>query len=283
MTELLITGSNGQLGRALRDAAEKRGLATAGADVDTLDITAPADVERWIAEHSPRVLVNCAAYTAVDDCEANEIEATRVNGEAVGRLASLCTRHDTFFVHMSTDYVFDGTADRPYLETDPTCPLGAYGRSKLVGEIEARRAHRHLIVRTAWLYGLGGTNFVEAIRSQLQRNSAHLRVVADQRGNPTYCGDLAETILDLVSNDVTGTIHAVNSGETNWHGFALEIVRQLGLDVEVEPVTTDAFPRPAPRPAYSVLDTRRLHSALGREMPSWQDALARYLEASCTG
>lgn len=283
MTQILITGSKGQLGRALCRAAAARNLEHDGADIDTLDITAPETVSHWIGEHQPQILVNCAAYTAVDDCEENEEEATRANGTAVAHLAAACNRYGVHLIHVSTDYVFDGTQHRPYLESDPTCPLGAYGRSKLAGEIECRKAESHLIVRTAWLYGLGGRNFVEAIRRQVAAGSDRLRVVADQHGCPTFCDDLAWAILELYPRGVTGTIHAVNTGETSWHGFASEIVRRLGSTIPVDPVPTEAFPRPAPRPAYSVLDTSRLATFLGKPMPDWKDALGRYLEASCAG
>jgi dTDP-4-dehydrorhamnose reductase len=137
------------------------------------------------------------------------------------------------------------------------------------------------VVRTAWLYGLGGRNFVEAIRKQIDTGASNLRVVADQRGCPTFCVDLAEAVLDLAAAGSTGTIHAVNAGDTTWHGFAVEIARVLGSGVEIDPVATEDFPRPAPRPPYSVLDTSRLEAALGRPMPPWQDGVRRYLEQSC--
>jgi dTDP-4-dehydrorhamnose reductase len=184
-------------------------------------------------------------------------------------------------VQISTDYVFAGDGDRPYREDDPVAPKSAYGRTKLRGEELAADARRHLVVRTAWLYGHGGRNFVEAIRGQIDGGAESLKVVADQRGSPTYCNDLAEAVLDLMEADVDGVVHAVNTGETTWHGFAVAIASLLGKDVEVLQVKTGEFPRPAPRPAYSVLDTSRLSGVLGRSIPPWEDALARYLEALC--
>jgi len=196
-------------------------------------------------------------------------------------LARACNTVGARLVQISTDYVFAGDGDRPYREDDPVAPISAYGRTKLRGEELAVDARRHLVVRTAWLYGHGGRNFVEAIRGQLDSGAESLNVVADQRGSPTFCGDLAEAVLALIDADIDGVVHAVNTGETTWHGFAIAIASLLGKDVEVLGVSTGEFPRPTPRPAYSVLDTSRLSDALGRSLPPWEDALARYLEASC--
>lgn len=281
MVDLLITGVYGQLGLALERVAKERGLATAGCDVDTLDIRDPVAVSELVGRLAPRFLVNCAAYTAVDDCETDEDVATAVNGTAVGHLADACNATGATLVQLSTDYVFDGSGTRPYTEADSVAPNGAYGRSKLRGERLAATAARHLIVRTAWLYGHGGRNFVEAIRRQIDGGATSLRVVADQVGSPTFCDDLARAILDLVATDAGGTVHAVNSGAISWHGFAVEIVRLLGADVAIEAVATADYPRPARRPAFSVLDTERLEALIGRKLPPWQDALARYLEGPC--
>lgn len=278
---LLVTGSYGQLGRAVLSAAAARGLAPEGRDLDTLDVTDPAAVGDWVAAARPATIVNCAAFTAVDECETREDEARLVNAIAVGHLADACTAAGATLVQISTDYVFGGTASRPYREDDPVSPTGAYGRTKLLGEQAAQRSTRHLIVRTAWLYGRGGRHFVGAIRRQIDSGRRELRVVDDQVGSPTYCDDLAVAILDLVGVGATGTVHAVNDGATSWHGFASEIVRLLAADVEVVPVTSAEFPRPAARPAYSVLDTGRLASLTGRRLPPWRDALARYLEDPC--
>ncbi len=278
---ILITGVHGQLGRALALKTEARGLGYKGSDIDTLDISDPTAVDGWVDLHRPHAVINCAAFTAVDDCETEEEKAAVVNATAVGHLAAACDRAGARLIQISTDYVFAGDSSLPLSEDAAVGPKSAYGRTKLRGEQMARSAREHLVVRTAWLYGRGGRNFVEAIRKQILNGSSPLKVVSDQRGSPTFCDDLAEAVLDLIAADATGTVHATNAGETNWHGFAVEIAKLLGSDVEIKPVTTSAFPRPAPRPAYSVLDISRLESLISRRMPSWQDALARYLDQPC--
>jgi dTDP-4-dehydrorhamnose reductase len=274
---IVVTGSDGQLGRAVLACCRRREIAAVGHDLDTLDITDAGQVAGTLTELRPSAVVNCAAYTAVDRCEDHEEEATRVNGEAVGHLARACGSVGALLVQVSTDYVFSGDAERPYREDDPPSPISAYGRSKLRGEEAARLAERHLVVRTAWLYGHGGSNFVEAIRRQVAAGTSPLRVVADQTGSPTSCDDLASAILDLAAADARGVVHAANTGATSWHGLAEAVVDILGADVPVVPVSTDEFPRPARRPSFSVLATDRLAALLGRPMPPWRDALERYL------
>jgi dTDP-4-dehydrorhamnose reductase len=281
MTDVVVTGAHGQLGSALLRRAPDAGLEAVGCDVDTIDVTEPEAVAELLERTTPRWLINCAAATAVDACEQDEALAFAVNARAPDLLAGACARHGTTIVHISTDYVFAGTAQRPYREDDPTGPRSVYGRSKLAGEAAVRKVDDHLIVRTAWLYGHGGRSFVEAIRAQVVKGTDPLRVVADQTGSPTYADDLAEAVMALMRLGAHGTVHAVNSGEVTWHGFAKAIVAELGAAVTVEPVTSDAFPRPAPRPRYSVLDTARLETLIGRRLPPWRDGLRRYLEQTC--
>ncbi len=275
---LLVTGARGQLGLALAAACQGRDVECVGIDLPEYDITDAAAITAAVHRFSPQVIVNCAAFTAVDAAEAREVEARRVNAEAVGYLAEAADAVGAVLVQISTDYVFDGTQQRPYREDDPCRPLQVYGRTKLEGELAARRAARHLIVRTAWLFG-EGHNFVRSIRRQLDAGARALTVVADQFGCPTYAGDLAKAILHLVRLKAEGVVHAVNDGFTSWHGLACEIVRLLGSTAEVVPVETAAVPRPARRPSWSVLDTTWLSSILGAPMPPWRDALARYLAA----
>jgi len=278
---MLVTGSRGQLGAALLAEAARRGLAAEGHDLDTLDVTDPVAVERAVLRLRPSVIVNCAAMTDVDRCESEPDAAMRINGLAVGNLARAADLAGAVLVQVSTDYVFPGTGSRPWTEDDPVDPVNAYGRSKALGESLARTARRHLVVRTAWLFGPGGRNFVEAILRQVESGARALDVVADQRGCPTYAPDIAVAILGLLGLDATGTVHAVNAGSTTWHGFARAIAARTAPEVEVRPVPTEAFPRPARRPANSVLATDRLRRLLGRELPPWEDALDRYLEARC--
>jgi dTDP-4-dehydrorhamnose reductase len=268
----------GQLGRAVLEAASTRGWSAVGHDLDTLDITDPEAVSACVQKVAPEAVLNCAAFTAVDTCEADEATATSVNGTAVAHLAAACNHQNALLVQVSTDYVFPGTGTSPYKEDTRCDPINAYGRGKLVGEQAAADASNHLIARTAWLYGIGGQSFLEAIRRQIDGGADSLRVVADQTGCPTFCDDVAVALLDLIQVRARGVVHVVNSGTTTWHGFACEIVRRLGAAIPVHPVSTAEFPRPAARPRYSVLDTSRLESLLGRMMPSWQDALGRYLE-----
>jgi len=279
MKKILVTGNQGQLGRAVERVCARRGIAFEGVDVDQLDIRDAPSVEKWIAASDAGALINCAAFTAVDTCESEEEEAFRVNAEAVGHLADSCARHQLRLLHVSTDYVFDGRASRPYREDDEVGPVSVYGRTKLAGEKAAERAADFLIIRTAWLYGLGGKNFVEAICRQVDSGVEKLRVVSDQVGCPTFCDDLAEALVDLAGiPDARGIYHGVNSGRTSWFGFAREILRLLGSEIPVDPVSSNEYPRPAPRPSWSVLDNSRLEAARGRPMPSWQDALRRYME-----
>lgn len=279
---LLVTGSRGQLGHALGQVAPARGHACGGYDLPELDITDASAVQRLVCSEKPDVIVNCAAFTAVDAAEADESVATAVNGMAVENLVTAADEVGAVLVQISTDYVFDGQGGRPWREDDTPAPLSAYGRSKLRGEQAASRAGQFLLVRTAWLFG-AGWNFVEAIRRQLASGSQELAVVADQRGCPTYAVDLAAGLVDLLEAGARGIVHVVNDGATSWHGFASEIVRQLGASAVVRPVSGAEVRRPARRPSNSVLDTATLRSLLGRVLPPWEDALGRYLAASGRG
>ncbi len=276
---LFVTGARGQLGRALERAARSRRHTFVGVDLPELDITDGAAVKSAVAAARPDAIVNCAAFTAVDAAESREAEALEVNGKAVQHLVRAASASAVAMVQLSTDYVFDGRATSLYGEDDPPNPLSAYGRTKLAGELAAARAERHLIVRTAWLFG-EGNNFVGAIRRQLEAGVRTLRVVADQTGCPTYAGDLAEAVLRLIEARARGVLHVVNSGSATWCEFAREIVRQLNCTATVEPISTLEAARPAPRPAYSVLDASRAASLLGSPLPHWTDALSRFLAST---
>jgi len=250
----MVVGAGGMLGTELVRRLRGRGrdvVALTRADLDVRDAAAVRDALR---RHRPDAVVNCAAWTAVDDAEAHEDAALAVNGDAVRTLAAACGDVDATLVQISTDYVFDGRADRPYPEDAPPAPVSAYGRTKLAGERAVLDTGRGHVVRTAWLYGAHGPNFVRTM-TRLAAERDTVEVVDDQRGQPTWTGDLAEQIIALVGADAPpGVYHGTNAGETTWYGLAREVFALLGLDPDrVRPTTTDRFPRPAPRPAYSVL------------------------------
>ena len=249
------------------------------ADLDITDAPAVRDV---IRRARPDVIVNCAAYTKVDDAEANEHLATAINGSAVEFLAGAANDVDALLVQLSTDFVFDGSKRTPYEVNDPTAPLSAYGRSKLIGEQAASLAQKHVVLRTAWLFGVHGPNFIEAIRNQIRKGTNPLRVVHDQRGRPTYTPHLADAIVRVArlahaDADARGIIHYADSPECTWFDFAQGIVASAGADTTVIPVTSSEFPRPAVRPAYSVLSTERYERLTGVHSESWEEGLREYL------
>jgi len=282
----LITGAGGMVGTDLRHALESRGeivIPVAKSDLDVTDATA---VRELVAAKRPTIIVNCAAYTKVDDAETNEALANAINGSAVELLAHAANEVDALLVQISTDFVFDGSQTSPYEVNAPTNPLSAYGRSKLIGEQAASHAKKHLIVRTAWLFGVHGPNFVEAMRNQVKKGTNPLRVVNDQRGRPTYTPHLADAIIRLAqlavrSDEARGIVHYADDPEVTWFGFACAIVASIDErtfdQIAVEPVTSAEFPRPAKRPAYSVLSTERYTRLTGVEPESWREGLQEYL------
>lgn len=278
----LVTGAGGMVATDLCEQLEARGdevVALAKAD---LDITEQRAVEKAVADAKPSVIVNCAAYTKVDAAEEGERVATAINGSAVENLAHAANRAGALLVQISTDFVFDGSKRTPYEINDPTNPLSAYGRSKLLGEFAAAHAGRHLVLRTSWLFGTHGGNFVEAIRNQIRKGTNPLRVVDDQRGRPTYTPHLAHAIirlarLALTSNDARGIVHYADADECSWFDFAKAIVEECETTTSVVPVSTGEFPRPAIRPAYSVLSTARYERITGVAPESWRDGLREYL------
>jgi dTDP-4-dehydrorhamnose reductase len=275
MTRWLIVGANGQLGS---DFLELLGPAAVGVDLPDIDITSPDSVAAVVAAADPDVVVNCAAYTAVDAAEADEATALAVNGDGPGNIArALVDRTGSRLVQVSTDYVFAGDGTGPYDEDAPTGPLSAYGRTKLAGEqaVQSVLPDRSYVVRTAWLYGQHGANFVKTML-RLQGERETVSVVDDQRGQPTWSRDLARQIIALVGAGAPpGVYHGTNAGEVTWHGFTQEIFRLVGADpARVLPTTSEAFVRPAPRPANSVLGHRRWAEAGLAPMRPWQEAIA---------
>ncbi len=235
------------------------------------------DVRRAVAQASPDWVCHLAAWTDVDGCEARPEHALLVNGAGAGHVAAAAAEVGAAVLAMSSDYVFAGDDPAPRRENDAVGPVSAYGRSKLAGEEAVRAANpRHAIVRTAWLYGRGGKNFVDTIRARALAGGP-LAVVDDQRGAPTWTEDLAGGLVGIMEKSVTGTVHATNEGSCTWHEFACEICALASVNLAVARLSSAELARPARRPAFSVLDTSRLEMVLGRRLPHWRDALARYM------
>lgn len=278
----LVTGAGGMVGYDVCAALVTRGESVVALTKSDLDITDVRAVRDSVSKARPDVIVNCAAYTKVDDAETNEHLATAINGSAVEFLADAANDVDALLVQLSTDFVFDGAKRTPYEVNDPPAPLSAYGRSKLVGEHAATGARQHVILRTAWLFGKHGPNFVEAIRNQVRKGTKPLRVVNDQRGRPTYTPHLADAIVRVArlaheDEDARGVIHYADTPECTWFDFARAITAGR---TTVNPVSSDAFPRHAKRPAYSVLSTERYERLTGVTPESWEEGLLEYLEAT---
>lgn len=275
----LVIGSKGMLGTDLMGALGVAGLETRGMDVEDVDISRAESVNKALEESKPGTVINVAAFTDVDGCESNPALAYSVNAQGPGYLARACREQECALIHISTDYVFDGLKRQPYRETDGMNPMGVYGKSKAEGEILVRDVlpDNHAIIRTAWLFGRNGKNFV-ATMLDLGRKRDMLRVVDDQRGAPTYTRDLASALVKLCRTGSRGTFHITNSGETTWCGFARTILDKAGMrSVRVEPITTAELGRPAPRPAYSLLDCTKYTSVTGDSPRSWEEALDDYL------
>lgn len=281
---ILITGGGGMLAHALDDILTARGHKPIRLSRAECDIANDEHLRRAF-EHKPTLVLNCAAHTKVDLCESEPEKANAINGYAVGKLAALCKEHGTCLVHVSTDFVFDGSKRKPYLPEDPVNPMQAYGRSKLLGETELQKhaPDRWLIVRTAWVYGRHGANFPRTMITAA-RAGKPLSVVADQFGSPTYTVDLAEAIIDLLDAGAAGIWHVTNAGETNWHEFAKAALEAFDIQADVKPLTSAQWseirPNTAARPGYSVLDGTRLSQKIGRPMRHWRDAL-RAFRAEC--
>ncbi|MFF7357077.1 MULTISPECIES: dTDP-4-dehydrorhamnose reductase [Streptomyces] len=279
-TTWLITGATGMLGRDVLARLRRDGERAVGLARGSLDITHADAVRDTFDAHRPRIVVNCAAWTAVDDAEAREPEALRVNGDGPRHLAEACARTGAGLIQVSTDYVFAGDAAGPYAEDAPTAPRTAYGRTKLAGERAVLTAlpRTGYVVRTAWLYGAGGGNFIDTMIG-LESVRDTVDVVDDQRGQPTWTVDLADRLVGLGRAALAGTApagvyHGTSGGETTWFGLTREIFRLLGADpARVRPTTSAAFARPAPRPAYSVLGHDRWRQAGMEPIRGWREAL----------
>lgn len=275
---ILVIGARGMLGHDVLAVFADKYIVT-GVDVAEVDITKADSVARLVEDIRPAAVVNCAAYTNVDACESDEKTAYAVNAEGIVNIGRACKTVGALVVHYSTDYVFDGKSSVPYREDDPTGPLGAYGRTKLAGEMGLRDIGvDHLILRTSWLFGKNGKNFVVTIQ-KAGREKKELRVVNDQTGSPTYAVDLARATRTLIEHQARGTFHVTNSGVCTWYDFAAEIIRLSNIDARVLPMSSQELNRPAPRPAYSVMSGEKLRSVVGNSLPLWQSALSVFLNS----
>ena len=275
--KILITGSNGMLGHDLIEVLKDKHelLLTTS---KTLDITDADSVMDFIVKSNPDIVINSAAYTDVDGCESNPDLAYNVNGEGVKNLALACREVDCPLVHISTDYVFNGQNDRPWVEDDEIGPISIYGKSKLKGEEHIKEIlEKYFIVRTAWLYGVNGRNFPRTML-ELAQNHSEITVVYDEVGTPTYTPDLAKGISKLIETDYYGTYHLTNSGNCSWCEFARYIFEVADVDVNVIPVTASEFARPAPRPSYSVLENRNWVENGFEPLRNYKEAIKEYIE-----
>jgi dTDP-4-dehydrorhamnose reductase len=276
MANILVTGANGQLGSEIRalsaQYSQHRFLFN---DRDEVDITDMQQVTNCFAGFQPEYCINCAAYTAVDKAETDQETAFQINVTAVKNLAMACTQFHTKFIHISTDYVFDGRGTEPYKEDHPTAPASVYGRTKLQGEQEALAANKDvIIIRTAWVYSEWGHNFVKTML-RLMQSRPEIGVVADQWGAPTYAADLAEAILQIVDSGKweRGLYHYSNTGVITWHQFAQAIKELSGFQCHVKALTTAEYPTPTARPAYSVMNTEKIQQVYGIQLKDWKESL----------
>ena len=285
MTNILVTGSNGQLGNEIKILAP---LIPRGNflfhDIDTLDITNFDALSAFFKKNLPSVVVNCAAYTAVDKAESEKAKAYLINDQAVENIAKIASQYSCRIIHISTDYVFDGTANKPYKENDSTNPVSVYGNSKLAGEKHLNLLSNAIIIRTAWLYSSFGNNFMKTML-RLGKEKKEINVVYDQIGSPTYAADLALAIIEILKQTIDqqanfkpGIYHYANEGVCSWFDFASEIMFQSKVKCKVKPIQTIEYPTPAKRPAYSVFDKAKIKNAYNISIPWWKDSLKVCIE-----
>lgn len=274
-----VTGYKGMLGTVLTLKLQMLGHIVVGVDLPEQDLLDFSSIQKYFSENNIQFLYNCAAFTNVDKCETEYDTAYAVNALAVQNCAALAKKMQIPFVHISTDYVFNGTANTPYSTEALTDPVSAYGRSKAAGEkfVLVTYPERAFIVRTAWLYGHKGNNFVETIL-KAAATKPELKIVQDQTGAPTFVDDLVELLVLLLTSEAYGIYHFTNSGVTTWYDFAREFLSLANVSTPVRPCTTEEFPRPSKRPAYSVLELTKTERTFGLVIPPWQDAIKRYMK-----
>lgn len=276
---VLVTGAKGQLGTDLMNELKKRGLEGIGVDVEEMDITDAQACKKVISQSGADAVIHCAAYTAVDAAEDNVELCRRINGEGTRNVAAACRDADVKLMYISTDYVFDGLGTRPWEPDDERSPLNVYGLTKYEGELAVEELlDKYFTVRIAWVFGVAGKNFIKTML-RLGKERGAVSVVDDQVGSPTYTYDLARLLVDMIQTDKYGRYHATNEGLCSWYEFAREIFRQAGMDdVKVTPVSSDEFPAKAKRPANSRMSKAKLTENGFDLMPTWQDALGRFLK-----
>ena len=275
--KLLVTGVKGQLGYDVVKEAEKRGVEAVGVDIDEMDITDAKQVREVITKGGYDAVVHCAAWTAVDKAEDMEEACRKVNKEGTENIAQVCEVLDIPIMYFSTDYVFNGQGSEPWKEYDKRAPLNVYGQTKYEGELAVEKLAKHFIIRIAWVFGKNGNNFIKTML-HLGKERGAVSVVNDQIGSPTYTYDLAKLVLDMIQSDKYGTYHATNEGICSWYEFACEIFKQAGMNVQVTPVSSDEFPTKAKRPCNSRMNKTELDRNGFDRLPTWQDALHRYLK-----
>ena len=275
--KVLVTGVKGQLGYDVVNELTKRGIEAVGVDIQDMDITDAASVEKVIGEVAPDAVIHCAAYTAVDAAEDNVELCRRVNADGTQNIANVCKKLDCKMIYISTDYVFDGEGTRAWEPDDERHPLNVYGQTKYEGELAVQNTlEKYFIVRISWVFGVNGKNFIKTMLN-LGKTHDHLTVVNDQFGSPTYTYDLARLLVDMVLTDKYGIYHATNEGICNWYEFACEIFRKAGMNVDVATVPASEYPTKAKRPENSRMSKEKLTENGFERLPSWQDALERYL------
>ena len=275
---VFVTGVKGQLGYDVMNELEKQGLEGIGVDIDEMDITDADQVNKVIKEAAPDAVIHCAAYTAVYAAEDNEEICRKVNAQGTENIAKVCEELDIKMMYISTDYVFNGQGERPWEPDDEREPLNVYGQTKYEGELAIEEhVKKFFTVRIAWVFGVNGKNFIKTMLN-LGKTHDHLTVVNDQTGSPTYTYDLARLLVDMIQTDKYGRYHATNEGLCTWYEFACEIFKQAGMDVSVAPVSSDEYPAKAKRPSNSRMDKSKLTANGFQPLPTWQDALSRYLK-----
>ncbi len=276
--KVLVTGATGQLGHDIMKELERQKIEAKGVGSADCDITDLEEVEETVRAEKPDAVIHCAGYTAVDKAETETDRCSAINVDGTRNIVSVCKKKDIKLLYVSTDYVFEGGGVSPWKTDDERCPVSVYGRSKYLGELEVEKAlSRYFIVRISWIYGMNGRNFIKAILRLAETNS-EIKVVSDQIGTPTYTADIAKSMAEIIQTEKYGTYHVANEGYCSWYEFACEVFKQLGKEIKVIPVTSEEYGAKAKRPLNSRLDKSKLSENGFERLPSWKDALKRFLK-----